>query len=312
MKRIAALATAAAVAGGTLLVPVAASADPVITITSEGAPLDPGTVGGYEQPIHIDIVGCTVDDEGLVPGYIGYFLAWGNEEPGEQFEALTGPGGALVLEATVPLEDTEKVLDLNWYCSDAPVGEDGDYSILYLSPTYTYTIAADPAAAAPVLLRSTTTSTAPVGRRIAGRSALQTIPGVSPLAPSAGSARASVTGDVSPTGSAVEVTTDPNALPSIDRMGITGAKAAALKAKVDKRANDNLAVARLLAALTRKPAPTPTDAQYVTAAFQVLAGKAPAAPTMAPYVDQLADGGFRVNVVEDIALTKQTAAHYNG
>lgn len=308
MKRISVLATALTVAGSALLMPTVASANPVISVTSDGSPIDPGTVGGYEQPVHIDINGCTTDAGD--PGYIGYFLTWANGDPGEQFEALTGTGGTMSVDTTIPLQPVEKVMDLNWYCSDAPVSdgpEAAPYSVLYLSPTYTYTLAADPGAGANRLSASATSS---LRTRSAKKSAAKNTV-AKKLAAKKSSVAAKVSGAVTVPGSALQVTTDPNALPTIDKMGITGPNAAALKAKVDKRANDNLAVARLIAALSRKPAPTPTSAQYVTAAFQVLAGKAPAASAMSPYVSQLDEGGFRVNTVEDIALTKHNAAFYN-
>lgn len=287
MKRIATLTTALAITGSFLLAP-AASADPSVSVTSNGVPVQPGGVGQYNQDINIDIDGCLTPQGD--PAYIGYFLDWVSPagDP-EQFEAQTGAGGGMHLTATIGLREVDQQMSLNWYCSTTPVTSATDPAILWLSPEFTQTIAAgdlNGGAAAP---------------KVTGKASPTS--GVRPGAKTVTAKAATATG-------AVSMTIDPDALPLVDKMGINGASAARIKAQVDAKVKPS-DLERLIAwLLGRKPA-EPTSAQYVTAAFQVTDGKAPSAKVMKPYVDRLDKGQLRVAVVEDIALSVKSASYWN-
>ena len=92
---------------------------------------------------------------------------------------------------------------------------------------------------------------------------------------------------------------DPNALPSIDRIGIFGPQAAALKARVDA----------VYAKLPAAPGISPSR-RYVDAIVRVIGGHWNEKNTQ-PYVTRLANGGLRVEVIEDMALQVHPAAYWN-
>ncbi|QXC62125.1 hypothetical protein KSP35_04765 [Aquihabitans sp. G128] len=318
MKRISVLATALALGGAAVLAPGTASADPIISVTSNGSPVVDGGVGVYNQAISIDIEGCVTDAGD--PAYIGYFLTWLDGGQGEQFESITGAGGSLHLDAQIGLNDTDKQLELNWYCAEGPLDGESEPAVLYLSPTFAYTVAAAPTEARALRstssLRTATASAALKPTRSAVAKARKAAPrrkvGVARRTSAAANVKAlrNLGATTEPVG-AVSMTVDPNALPQIDRMGIHGAEAAALKVKADAREVLNVKAKNLLAALQHKPQAPATNSDTVTAAFQTLTGRSPSAAAARPFIDRLDAGDLKVSVVEDIALTVHTAGYYN-
>ncbi|MCU1496154.1 MAG: hypothetical protein JWM47_107 [Acidimicrobiales bacterium] len=283
MNRFAALATTLTIAGSALLAP-AASADPSLLVSSGGQTIGQGSTAQVGQIIDYKATNCKSDAG--VAGYIGQFVDFPDrpEIGTEQFEAQTSPDGSFDLQFEIPEMPQPQHLDVHWYCSSVPVTSMQGAGFLWMSPTVEITIQA---AAAPEVatlnLRSATSRTA---------------------------TKATASSNEKP----VTVTMDPNALPLIDKLGIVGAKAAPLKAKVDAKVELQFQQKNANLAKQRKPLVSKDDsnATYVKAAFLVVGGKAnPTAAMMAPYIARLDGGALRVQIVEDIALTKSPAKTWN-
>jgi hypothetical protein len=284
MKRTPTLLAASALAGS-LLLATPAAANPRFDATVDGAPA-PGSWGTYGQVVHYDFSGCTVEGQ---PGTFGQFVRWtsGPTRADEQANLPADDAGNFQIDLAIPLEAESLSLEVEWYCASQPVSERTDPAIVFLNPPVTFDIAAAPGRAEPN------------GARVA------TFAGTSSAA---GLSVRTASGATDPS---IEITVDQDALPAIDRMGITGPKAAALKAKVDaqaKKTNNTANRARKALGLRVQPI---TDADYVRAAFEVTAGKASSARIMAPYVAQLASGDLKVTVIEDVALRLHPAAWWN-
>ncbi|MFN8018615.1 MAG: hypothetical protein U0P45_10875 [Acidimicrobiales bacterium] len=299
MNRFTAITTAA-IAAGTLLFAPAAHADPTFSITANGTTVGDGIVLGTGTTITHPATGC-LDGQGN-PGYVGEFLTWldAPDAPTSQSELPTEADGSFRLEIT--MEDLQQPMHLNvaFYCSSAPITSPSDAAILYLTPTYDVTV--DPTQSGSHMARSTAVATSPAPKA-QRHGFFATMGRQAPARAAAGSS----TIDVG------TMTVDPDALPPVDRLGITREPAAALKAKVDARYRIQQRVDGLVRKVLGRPAATAAeqDRAYVDAAFDVVGGRPPAKATVDAFAARLDAGALRVSVVEDIALTKAPASHWN-
>lgn len=280
-------------AGTTLLAPLTASADPTFGITSGGTSVI-GTVGSTGQPLEVSGAGCLTN--GGQPGYMGLFISTAGDpltNPNSHvFELAADNQGSVDWNATIDQSAAGLTYSARMYCSVAPdstldADSVSDPNLLWVSPVGSMQIAANGNPNAMRASKATTTVTKKATKKAAKKATKKTKHGAT-----------KVTAAV--TSSGVTFTTDKDALPAVDRIGVYGRQAAALKVQCDIHAADPSLSAKAL-----------TNAHYVTACFQVIAKKQPATSVMAPYVDELNAGVTRVQVVEQIALTKQAAAWWN-
>lgn len=291
MKKVRFAAASLAVAGTSLLAPTMAGADPWVVGSSQGAPVLDGATGALGQTLVINGAGC---DNASGTAVMGQFAALNADpatvEPGTalQIELPVDASGSFEWTTTIPLDNPVGQLQSRWYCATAPVSGLDDPSLMWVAPVFELTIEEGPAGAAP---NASLASTG--GQR---------------------STSAATASSAGPT-----FTVDPDALPLVDRIGIPGATAAKLKAKVDAQmaadAKARAALAKALkkvdpkrAAELRRPA---TNEDYVRTAYQVLLGKAAPKKALAQHRGRLDQGVIRVQVVEDIALSAHSAAWWN-
>lgn len=279
---------ALAFGGASLIAPAVASANPWIGGTSSGSyvPID-GAEGSIGQQITVSGNGCTNPTTGE-PAYMGEFVSLGSDplsSPSTQvFETQTDGEGAFEWDVTIPAETPVGRYVTRWYCSTAPVTSLTDPAMLWVSPVIWMDVGAAPAAKGTAAARTSTLRTA---------AAASAAPG------------------------SVTLAADQDALPSLDRLGIDGPKAAALKAKVDaayaKDARGLILLRRLAGRNVRAAEAIDRllDQQYVASARQVLGAKRLPAATAKGYAGRLTAGEIRVNIVEDLALTVHPAAWYN-
>jgi len=296
MNRLATIATSLTVAG-TVLLGTAAGADPAVHLTSSGLPVTSGGGADYGQVVDLSVTGCLTP--GGDPGYVGQFVNWTADPGGTpiHFETITDEAGSLSVQSTTPLLDTTQNMDLTWYCSTTPVTTTSDPNIIWLSPTFDYTIAAAPEGARAGAANKSVTMSKTSSKAKASKTPTTKTP--------------TATVSPAPKGGAVTMTVDPNALPKVDKMGIVGAKAAALKSKVDRQITVNHRLDALVQYLTgRKPAPI-SNAEYVDTAYKVITGKDASSKVEKPSIARLDAGDLRVQVIEDIALTQHDAAWWN-
>ena len=276
MNRSLALAvTSVAVAATAILGVHPASADADLDIRADGQSIYSGGVAVAGSRITFDATGCLDQDQ---PGYVGMFVS-GTGDPltneADHGEAPASLDGTFHADFGVtpmdPGNGTELTSYLRWYCSSSPIESLSDPT-LYSSELITMTIGTPPAGA-------------PAGR--------------AKVSVTVGSAKASPSASA-PATYGTRVTTDPNALPLADHLGIEGNRAAILKQKVDSAAG----VSR------NKPV---GNSDYVKAAYKVLAKKAPTTKQLAQGVASLDRGSSRVRVVEGVALTVNPSAKlWNG
>lgn len=201
---------ALAIAGIAILTPMAAAADPVVTIKLDGAPLVDGGTGRLGQPVTVDIKECLVPST-QTGGYLGVYLST-QGDPAQfpeihETEELTDPTGAFTIDSTLDLVSVG-TYTARLYCSSAPSETIEDSTMLWVSPTVTLNVI----------------EAQPPGDQL----------------------RKSRTDSADPTGSnSLVITSDPDGLPLIDRIGIPGEPAAALKEQVDRRADRIGRVARM-------------------------------------------------------------------
>ncbi|MCB0963492.1 MAG: DUF4214 domain-containing protein [Acidimicrobiales bacterium] len=353
MNKRTARTAALLLAGTTLLAPTAAGADPVINASSVGEPTFDGTSGTLGQAIQVAGSGCTPGS----PSYMGQFVAQDADPfvtPGWLAYQTETDAGSFTWDVNIPLDHAVGDFTVRWYCSTAPVTAIDDPSIQWVAPPMTMTI---------------------------------TDPGAGSNAMTSGQE------------GGVTFTTDPEGLPAIDEMGITGENAAKLKAVVDARAEQLGRVQRMYAVffgrqadhqgldfwmrhigrtwsveeaaqrmsrssefqrgygrlgddefvhqlyrntLSRDADRNGADfwanrlgrrsdraeialafadsaeftrrteaANYVATAFLATTGRVGSPRAMAPFVEQVEDGAYKVQVIEDIALTARPASWWN-
>jgi len=342
MKRIPALIAMVSVAGSALLAaPVAA--DPVIQVSVNGTPISSGGNGDYGQNATFGVENClsTTGD----PGYFGMFTTWASEpgRPDDHNEFFTDTTGSFGVEVNMPLSDMERVMEVDWYCAASPVTERTDPAILWMSDNFTFTIHEAPAEALPAARTSVSLAKTSVS------TSSTTVDAISSRSTEAG----------------ITITSDPDGLPAIDKIGITRAPAAALKAKVDANealiakaenffqafygrsaTNDELSLnvqrfrlgksdltvanslaskaefsytgtwstavkAALATATSQEFQSEHADQNYVISTFRTLAGRTPTADETSEFTAQLSQGLPKVQVVENIALTLNSASYWN-
>jgi hypothetical protein len=274
--------------GAAALAPIsAASADPIVNFERDGAPVSSGATGSLGQVISISADGCTTPAEGDTT-YMGQFVALDDDpltSPSafKAYEVET-PDGNLTWDATIPMENDLGTFTVRWFCAPNPVESLQDPSILWTSPPTSMTIVA------PEGDRMATSATAKVSGTLAsGRITMST-------------AKQAPSSDMG--GSTLQITTDVDALPAVDKMDIPGAISARLKKQVDAKFK-RPAATRFQR--TQGRAAKFSNKAYVAEAFKVTTGRIPSAKTMKPYVAALDAGAYKVQVVEQIALTAHDA-----
>lgn len=277
MKRFTALATTLVVAGSVLL-PTAASADPWVTATSDGIDVD-GTTGPTGMSLQIQGSGCSNTGGTAV---MGLFVSpdgdpWLRpiEEELIQIELPVDTEGAFAWDVVIAHENGLGTFTNRWYCATEPVTAMRDGAVTWVSPPASLTIEQ--------------------GTPVAGKSANRT-------------AKAAAS-----TPATVSITMDPDGLPAVDKVDIKGKVAARIKNEVDQQVRrDNRSDRKSKGGSHHKPnAATRASAEYVAAAFETITGRTPSAKVMKPFAARLDDGGLKVQVVEDIALTENSAAWWN-
>ncbi|WP_421119700.1 hypothetical protein ACE2AJ_20485 [Aquihabitans daechungensis] len=337
-SRILASTTLAVALGLTALAPTAASGDPIIS-----GPTEQTQEVGSEA--YISGSGCVAPGNAQTYGGVYFRIPsipeWSDWHKGVEVPATDGEFGWL--GGTAGFQATD--IQFTFFCSTAEMPEETldplDSDFLWVSAPYTRTFVE----AAP--------------NRAAATTSLQ------------------ITGSPSGTASVSRMTTasatsdeqlfqvDPESLPVVDRIGITAAPAAALKAKVDDNADviaktenffrafygrtatdaelslnvrrfrmgkSDMTVANSLAVrsdflfsgnritATKEALATATsasfqaahaDENYVIAVFSTLAGRTPTASEADEFTAQLAGGSPKVQVVENIALTVDSASYWN-
>jgi hypothetical protein len=292
-----------------ILAPAAASANPWVDVVASGTltPLD-GTSGNVGQEIIVTGADCVSPEPGA-PTYMGEFAAIGVDpltNPGVHiFETATDELGAFRWDVTIGVDTTSGRYHTRWYCSTAPVTSLDDPAMLWVSPVLWMDISDVPAAPA---ARMQTVQKASSGAK------------ATPLATRSSTAKLAKQQQRAGTpdrAASVALVADPDALPALDRIGITGPKAAALKAKVDAAYDKDargLELLKKLAGRNVKAVATIDrllDQQYVATAQRVLGVKRLSPSTAKALGDRLDAGEIRVNVVEDLALMVRDAAWYN-
>jgi hypothetical protein len=304
MKRALAGVTMASVLAIGAMAP-AAGADPWVEFRSEGQPLVDGGTATLGQPLEITGGSCdpssgqavmgqftsAVDD----PAFVGEEMQWKIELPVDEL-------GSFDWSLAIPEENSVGTFYARWYCATAPVESLFDPEIVWVAPLATMTIEpAAPGAPLGAVRRTDFQVRATTGADLV-RSGLAAVPGL----------RTAVAAATPEDTGTVGFELDPDALPLIDRVGIRGPEAAALKERVDAdvralEASRAALAARLgrtpLAEALRRPI---TDTEYVTLASVELTGRRPSTPVLRQHVTDLANGQLKVKVVEDLALAHRS------
>jgi hypothetical protein len=302
-KTIAALALT--LAGTVAAMPAVAGADPTISATTGGVSVidTTGTVG---QIIDMSITGCTTSTG--TAGYIGEFVGYSPSlAPGDvthPVEAMTDETGSLSGQIQIPLDNGSGTFYAHWYCSDSSAATPDDASIRWISPTVTMTIQAggqSQAMATRSLAQKTTSkSTTKSTTKSTKKSTKQSV-----------TAKAPTTASSSP----VTITVDPDSLPALDKIGIFGPQAAALKARVDRAFGPVSNIVKVYKFLKPKASADEishlVNSLYVNTAFDVVGKNNPSAKQVAAQVAALDGGGLKVQAIEAIALTAHDAAWWN-
>ena len=282
--------TATLAVAGTLLVPVAASADPTVLFTQYDTPVDSAEAGTV---LHIEASGC-IDPGSEDTPILGMFVSFAGDpldnpdqamNKGHPVDALGGASVDHLINADTPAGTWY----MRWYCSRGPVTALGSPNILWAGPLTTMDIGTP--AARPAAAKSRVAS-----RSVAFASAKVTTSDATVPAPS------------------VTISSDPDALPTTDRLGINGAPAARLKARVDRTDDGTARFDQFVSRLRGRPvtrASLETNARYVAAIHMTLGLKQPSAAKAKALTARLDAGELKVTVVEDIALTQRNAAWWN-
>lgn len=298
MKRLPIIATVLTLSGGLLLAP-AASADPSFTVEASRSNVNEGWID-MGAVVSLTMSDClTLDGQ---PGYVGQFLTMVGPDGTvqSQFETITDETGTFVYETEITELAHPMAFEASYYCSSAPITDPADAAILWLSPPYQVTI--DPSTPHAPAARQAKSSTSALSSKGAASVRLAT------KASTSRGATNVVQGD----GPSVTMNVDPDALPVIDKIDITGPHAAKLKERVDANADAGKALERLVNFLLRRPtAPRVSNTDYVAAATRVLGSKGLSKAEVRGFVQRLDEGELRVRIVEDIALSQKPAAHWN-
>lgn len=258
MKRTLTAAIASvAIAGTTLLGATAATADPTYTITGSAGTIEDGGSVETGTNVHIAGTGCMING---VPGVMGSFSSLDGDPlngANASFQAEYEPlsaSGGFDVDVPADLSALQSVYS-RWYCASSTTSSLNGPSVEYSSE----------------LIRVTATSGANL------RTNLQ---------------RFSATGSTS--GTTFSAKSDPNSLPLVDKINITGRNAAALKTYIDGEFSK---------AEAKKPGSLSTlNKRYVELTYKTLSGKAATAAKVNAQVAKLTAGKTRVKVIEDIAL----------
>lgn len=280
MLRNRAAIAALLIAGSSILAPAVAHADPVISAPS-------GTT--FQIGNDVNIVGSSCVAPGGAQTYGGVFARIGDDPTyyhGMERATVDGTFQWSGSSDDMPAGD----LEFTFYCSTAPLTtlDLSNPDLLWVSAPYHRTFVA-PAARTTSALK-------------AAKSTKATKATKSTKAKRSKKAAKATKAAAKPNVATPVLAVDPGALPLVDRIGINGRHAADLKAQIDAHAAEGS---------TGASSSRMTNQHYVTAAFQVIAKKQPAASVMQPFVDQLDAGETRVQVFENIALTKHDAAWWN-
>lgn len=287
-----------------------AGADPWVEFRSDGEPLVDGGTLDLGQPLEITGGACEATEGAVMgqfvsavddPAFVGPDEQWKIELPVDET-------GAFEWDLTIGAENDLGTFWARWYCASSPVDSLFDPQILWVGPAMSMTIqdggGIQPAMAGGTTVRfaraTTTTAAAVTPMRRIGRAIAASVG--APEEPAATSE------------ASLRVDLDPDALPLVDRVGIDGPTAARLKDRVDDRVDALEAARRALAdrlgngALARALRQPVSDTEYVTLAYRELTGRTAGNKAMREAVDELGHGHLRVQVVEDIALTRHDAA----
>ena len=272
MKRTLTLTAAAAAAAATLLTAGVAHADPNFTITANGVVVGSGGTSTVGQDIVWSGTACLTP--GGQPGYTGAF--WSSvsdpatDSNAAHAESITDGTGGFSWDSGPITDAAVGTVNIRWYCATAPVAGPSDPNIQYSSPLMSMTIAASGASTA--RLRT--------------------------AAASKGMASQTTT---SSSGRSLVVSSNPDSLPTVDRIAINGPRAAQLKHFVDAIAGPS----------ARANLGHNGNVRYVDTAIGLAGPSMRNKAGIAKYVAELDAGQIRVKVVEDIALTSRTAAQWN-
>lgn len=277
--------------GAAALAPIStAGADPTVTASSGGVSITES--GGISQGQAVDIVGTGCYVEG-VPTYSGEFVSGAGDplsnEAFQPYETQNELDGSFAWSFNVPEDNGVGTAYARWYCSSEPATTLAGPK-LWVGPLVTMTMSAGEAPNRTTALRTTS---------------------------AARTSKASASKTATTSGVTMTMTTDPDALPAVDLLGITGDKAAKLKAKVDAQyAKDSKGLVLLKKLLGRnaeigKFLDGELQKQYVNTSASVLGAKKLPGKATKAYADRLAAGEIRVAIVEDIALTVKPASWYN-
>jgi len=308
---------------GVLVAPAMAQADPSVTATASGAPA--GDVAYMGQPVHVVASDCINPADGT-PGYTGEFVSMvgdpATNEPWQFGDTQADDTGEMTYDVVIPTGDPATFY-VRWYCASQPMTAIDSQQMLWVDSLMTIDI--QPADA--MSGRSATLKVAGGGKAVTATVAKRHTGSTVIRFPGHGNGNGNGNGRPSgPTTTTVPATTpaapaltinvDPNSLPLVDRIDIPGAQAAKLKVRVDTEANrraqsdrSRVKGGRSARAAGRGPAVvrTPTNTEYVAAAFDVLTQRSPNNKTVKSFVADLDAGQTRVQVVEAIALTAHAA-----
>lgn len=291
-----AAATGIALVGSLTIGIGAAGADPLLEVTAGASTIGDGAVLEAGQEVVYSASGCLTP--GGAPGYVGIYTSFDGDPAAE---GPRPPDGEVLADAqgnfqwvagTVKATDEVGTIYVRSYCASSPVTSWNDPAMLYGAE----------------LMRVTTGAAggANQARAASGAGAMRS----GADAKQATSSNATVTSKARSTSNSeaplVSTWVDPNALPSVDRIDITGPRASALKTRTDL-------VFRLGGDKVHAAPTASSNRRYVKAAYLALGLQRPSTKMLDRFAAKLDDGQTRVRVVEEIALAiNPKPAAWNG
>lgn len=289
------IATAAAIAGTTLLAPGIVGADPVLTAEMEGQSVV-NSSGEPGEMVTINGENCMNPEPGQ-PAYFGEFASMVGDP---SIEGAAIPFEEMVMEGSFQWDvtlspDAAGTYYTRWYCSTSSMPEMSSQDLLWVSDLITFEVMS-----------------------------------------MGGDARSS-------SEIMASFRLDPDGLPAIDKVDIQGAKAADLKAVVDARAPKVATAQRLYSAFLGRPADSAglaywtgeldkgvsvrtlaarfantaefrngrgelSDSAFVDAMYRSILGRGADAEGRAFWLDRLASGVSRADVVASFANSRENQA----